>query len=88
MLYLHRLLQMSTFSRMALTATLALGASLSLAKFAQAEIVTIASCLDAPSAGMVHSTFSNSQPVAQLIDSTFDPEPNPPPSTTGGSGTR
>lgn len=88
MLYLHRLLQMSTFSRMALTATLALGASLSLAKFAQAEVITIARSLDAPSAGMVYSTFSNSQSVSNFIDSTFDPEPNPPPSTTGGSGTR
>ncbi|MBD2078916.1 hypothetical protein [Leptolyngbya sp. FACHB-17] len=75
---------------MALTATLALGASLSLAKFAQAEVITIARSVEAPSAGKaLHPAFHpDFQPITKLIDSTFDPEPNAPPSSTGGSGTR
>lgn len=92
MLYLHWLLKMSTFSRMALTVTLALGASLSLigSKFVQAEVNTIARSLETtPVREVMHSAFySDSQPVLALLDSTFDPEPNEPPDRTGGSGTR
>lgn len=92
MLYLHRLLHMSTFSRMALTATLALSASLWLvgSRSVRAEISEMADALTAPRVELPpDSTLrSTSQPVVQSNSNTFDPEPNAPPRRTGGSGTR
>ncbi len=92
MLYLHRLLHMSTFLRMALTATLALSASLSLVgpKAVRVEAGTVADGLNAPQVektlGLtVHSDFRY---VVKPLSASFDPEPNDPPSRTGGSGTR
>lgn len=83
---------MSTFFRMALTATLALSASLSLvgAEFVRAEISTGA---DASNAPKVEKTldFAHRCKVQSMVDplyNSFDPEPNDPPRRTGGSGTR
>lgn len=91
MLYLHRLLHMSTFLRMALTATLALSASLSLvgSKFVRAEIIQVADAIDVsqPKKTLSFATCCDSESV-QRLSSTFDPEPNDPPKRTGGSGTR
>lgn len=83
---------MSTFFRKALTATLALGASLSLvgSESVRAEISIGAGGLNAP---QVEKTLgsavrSDSQFVVKPLYASFDPEPNDPPSRTGGSGTR
>lgn len=92
MLYLHRLLHMSTFFRMALTATLALSASFSLvgSESVRAEVSEMADALTAPQ--VKHPTSSVFRPAANSVVaqrvSTFDPEPNDPPQRTGGSGTR
>jgi hypothetical protein len=92
MLYLHRLLHMSTFLRMALTATLALSASLSLVR-SESVRAEVSKSADDSNALQVEKTLgfahrSKSQFVAEPLYATFDPEPNDPPSRTGGSGTR
>ncbi len=92
MLYLHRLLHMGTFSRMALTATLALSASLSLvgSESVRAETRTITNGSHAPKVEKTLSLADRSsiEVFVEPLHSSFDPEPNDPPSRTGGSGTR
>ncbi|BAU15463.1 hypothetical protein LEP3755_60220 [Leptolyngbya sp. NIES-3755] len=91
MLYLHRLLHMSTFFRMALTATLALSASFSLvgSESVRAEIRQMADALIAPQVKDPQIlAFRDDQSTVEQRSSTFDPEPNDPPRRTGGSGTR
>ncbi|WP_156426840.1 hypothetical protein [Leptolyngbya sp. NIES-2104] len=83
---------MSTFFRMALTATLALGASFSLigSESVRAEISKMADASTVPQVeGSTSSVFrSAAESVVEQRVSTFDPEPNDPPKRTGGSGTR
>ena len=92
MLYLHRLLHMSTFTRLALTATLALSASLSLveSESVRAETSPIAPGSHAPQVEKTLSLADRSaiEVFAEPLHSSFDPVPNDPPSRTGGSGTR
>ena len=93
MLYIHRLLRMNIFSIMVLTATLALSASLSLVGLESVRAGT-KMLVDGSYAPQVEKTPSfavRSTMIAVFIDplqTSFEPEPNDPPSRTGGSGTR
>ncbi|MBE9010041.1 hypothetical protein IQ250_07465 [Pseudanabaenaceae cyanobacterium LEGE 13415] len=83
---------MSTFFRMALTATLALSVSFSLVglKGVRAEISEMADALTARQVKdpLTFALRSDTESQVEQRISTFDPEPNDPPRRTGGSGTR
>jgi len=84
---------MSTFLRIALTATLALGASLSLSELTRpvrAEISTVPESINTLPIE-IKSSFtdrSNLQAFAEPVYKSFEPVPNDPPIGTGGSGAR
>ncbi|MGG6268473.1 hypothetical protein ACQ4M3_39015 [Leptolyngbya sp. AN03gr2] len=81
---------MSTFFRMALTATLALSASFSLvgSESVRAEVRQLADALIAPQVKDPQVLAFRDESTVEQRSSTFDPEPNDPPRRTGGSGTR
>ncbi|MER3433032.1 MAG: hypothetical protein C4288_06270 [Leptolyngbya sp. ERB_1_1] len=86
---------MNTFLTIALAATLALGASLSLFELkgesepVRAEINTVPESINALSIEAKSSfTRSDRQAFANPVYQTFQPVPNPPPSGTDGNGAR
>lgn len=87
MLYLHRLLHMSSFSKISLTATLALSVLLWLVGSKTVRANGVADCSTAPQVKETLEIVARSVNVEPL-NTTFDPEPNAPPKRTGGSGTR
>jgi hypothetical protein len=96
MLYLHRLLPMSTFLKTALTATLAVSALLTLAgsKLVRAETSPLTTGSDLPQVEnstrlVTHAPIRITvRHFAEFSQNSFDPEPNDPPKGTGGSGAR
>ena len=86
---------MRTFSKFALTATLALGASFGLvgmkpvvANMGDCDTKVLSSASEAVRRDMTVPTSVSRQVIDPVYDNSFDPEPNDPPSGTGGAGTR
>jgi hypothetical protein len=80
---------MGTFSRMALTATLALSALLSLIKTESVRAETKTVVKGSPAPQVERAPSSADRPAFfEPLHTSFDPEPNDPPVRTGGSGTR